>query len=311
MIADGVGNLGAPESTEFMKTEISATLRKLLADTQQEIEFDKSRKSLKRIKQMSRDGLPVLSFSAALSPGNALIAEIKERSPSQGKMRPQNVREAARAYKESPVVKAISVLTSWKNFGPDMRVERLRAVKAQTGKPVLRKDFMLEDYQVYQARAYGADAILLMANILEPDELRRLSDLAFELGMEVLFETHRASELDDLPPAARIIGINCRNFEGGLRPANFAVSRFFRQWLGARRDQSINTNRFEYAGRIAGGKIKVAESGVSAENCRAVFALGFHAVLVGTSLLMNPRGVAAGLKDFEMEMKAPMESLPA
>src|SRR5439155_25568502 len=133
----------------------------------------------------------------------------------------------------SPVVKAISVLTSWNNFGPNMRVERMAAAKQQTSKPVLRKDFIIEEYQVYQARAYGADAILLMANILEPEDLRRLSDLAFELGMDVLFETHRAAELDELPKTAKLIGINSRSFEGGMGLSNFRISRFLRQALGS------------------------------------------------------------------------------
>src|ERR1043166_8014651 len=157
-----------------MKTEISATLRGILADTCREIAEDKSRTSAADMKRMARDAAPVISVSAALSAGNALIAELKECSPSQGQMRPQNVAEAVAAYKHSPVVKAISVLTSWNHFGQNMRVERLAAIKEQTGKPVLRKEFMLEEYQVYQARAHGADAILLMANILDADELRRL-----------------------------------------------------------------------------------------------------------------------------------------
>ncbi len=286
-----------------MKTQISATLLRILADTRKEIERDKSRASAKRLKQMVRDAIPVRSFSSALSAGNALIGEIKERSPSQGKMRPPNVAEAVDAYEASRVVKAISVLTSWTHFGQNMRVERMQAVKQQTSKPVLRKDFIIEDYQVFQARAYGADAILLMANILEAGEMLRLSDLARELGMDALFETHRAAELDDLPETARVVGINCRNFEGGWGARNFKVARFFKQWLGAKRDRSIDASRFEYAAKLPVSVIKVAESGVAADNCREVFSLGFHSVLVGTSLLMDPRGVGAALRDFEAAMQ--------
>ena len=238
-----------------MKAEISATLRRILADTRREIAEDKSRKSLTELMPMVRDAAPVISFFASLSGGNALIAEIKEQSPSQGKMRPQNVAEAIAAYKSSPVVKAISVLTSWRHFGQNMRVERIQPIKEETGKPVLRKEFILEEYQVYQARAYGADAILLMANILDGGELRRLSDLAFELGMEVLFETHCAGELEELPETARIIGINSRNFEGGWRASNFRVSRFLRQRLGTKRDPSVDTQRFEYAAKVPGRAI--------------------------------------------------------
>jgi indole-3-glycerol phosphate synthase len=284
-----------------VKAEISQTLSRILADTRREIELDKARTSAKRLKQMLRDAVPVISFASALSPGNALIAELKERSPSQGKMRPQNIADAPAAYKQSQVVKAISVLTSWTHFGENMRVEMMEVVKKQTAKSVLRKDFVIEEYQIYQARAYGADAILLMANILEADEMRRLSDLAFELGMDVLFETHCAAELDELPKTARIIGINRRTFEGGAR--GFWVARFFRQWLGAKRDRSIDPARFEYANRLPASVIKVAESGVAADDCTAVFSLGFQSILVGTSLLMDPRGVAAALHEFEVAMQ--------
>jgi len=282
-----------------MKTDISATLRDILADTQKEIAQDKARHDLNALKSMLRDAVPVRSFSGALSVGNAVIAELKEASPSQGQMRPQNVADALAAYKESPVVKAISVLTSWTHFGANMRVEKLAVVKEQTGKPILRKDFMIEEYQVYQARAYGADAILLMANILQADEMRRLSDLAFELGMDVLFETHCPEELSPLPETAKIIGINSRSFEGGLGLSNFKVSRFLRQTLGSRRDTSVDLDRFSYIERLPRHAIKIAESGISAENCREVFSRGFDAILVGTSLLMDARGVKAALSEFE------------
>jgi indole-3-glycerol phosphate synthase len=280
-----------------MKTEISDTIRRILSDTAREIEQDKSRESVKRLKHKIRDAIPIRSFAAALSTGNALIAELKERSPSQGKMKPKNFQDATEAYRKSPAVKAISVLTSWHHFGDSMRVTMMEAVKQNTGKPVLRKDFILEEYQVYQARAYGADAILLMANILDRDELRRLSDLAFELRMDVLFETHNAAELEELPETAKIVGINSRSFEGGAR--SFQVARLLRRWLGSRVDRSVDLNRFEYAGRVPDSMIKVAESGVSASNCAQVFPLGFDAILVGTSLLMDERGVIAALREFE------------
>jgi indole-3-glycerol phosphate synthase len=178
-------------------------------------------------------------------------------------------------------------------------MERLAATKQQISKPVLRKDFIIEEYQIYQARAYGADAILLMANILDPDELQRLSATAFELGMDVLFETHCTAELDGLPSNAKIIGINSRSFEGGLSLSNFKISRLLRKLPGAGRDHSVDLERFGYVGKVPAQKIKVAESGISAANCRKVFSLGFHSVLVGTSLLMDPRGIAAALLDFE------------
>src|SRR5260370_38527769 len=192
-----------------------------------ERESARSKESFKRVKQMAKDAPPVLPFKVPLACGAALIAEIKEKSPSQGAMLLENVRQAVSAYKQSRAVKAISVLTNRKHFGQG--IETLRRVKREcASKPLLRKDFITDEYQVYQSRAYGADAILLMANILERDQLHRLSSIAFGLGIDVLFETHRASELQEIPPTANIVGINCRNFEstGGLK-----LCKDLRQWL--------------------------------------------------------------------------------
>src|SRR5205807_6358031 len=85
-------------------------------------------------------------------------------------------------------------------------------IKAQVPKPILRKDFIFEEYQVYEARAFGADALLLMANVLDRDAMRRLFDLSRELGMDVLFEAHTKEEIESIPEGARLYGINSRKF---------------------------------------------------------------------------------------------------
>lgn len=226
-----------------------------------------------------------------------MIGEIKECSPSQGKMNPKNVSHAQEAYKSSSFVKAVSVLTNRTHFGASMTVERMLKIKEFCGKPILRKDFITEAYQVYEARAFGADAILLMANILDKNQLRDLSDIAFELEMDVLFETHSADELDDLPSAAAAIGINCRNFNSS--PSGFKFAKIWRKWLWGNSDKSTNISRFDYASQIPDGVVKIAESGVTPDNCADVFAKGFNAVLVGTSLLLDERGVEGALADFE------------
>ena len=284
------------------ESNLSGTLRRILQDTKAEIDEDRSCQSLKRLRQMVRHALPVRSFYAALAEGRAVIAEVKEKSPSQGPMLPHNVINSIDAYRDSKLVKAVSVLTSRSNFGKNMTVEWMQAIKGRVGKPVLRKDFIFDTYQVYQARAYGADAILLMANILTSEELVQLSDLAFELGMDVLFETHCPEELKELPPSAKIIGINCRTFKGGIGPNNFKLARFLKQWMWTKNDHSVNASRFDYIGQLPSDTIKVAESGVSPETCEEVFAKGFHSILVGTSLLMDKRGVHAALEDFESRL---------
>ena len=287
-----------------MKKTISTTLQKILNDTEEEIAHEKSLQSPKRIRKMFNDAPPVNSFLKALTGGNAIIAEIKNCSPSQGAMRYQNVDEAPLEYKKSHFVKAVSVLTNRSNFGAKKGAKTLLDIRARVCKPILRKDFILEEYQVYQARAYGADAILLMANILEKEEIQNLSDLAFDLGMDVLFETHDPEELDQLPESAAVIGINCRNFDSnGLQPNSFKVAKFFRQWLGVQRDNSVNLSRFDYLRNIKSGAIKVAESGVTSKNCAQVFSMGFDAILVGTSLLMDKRGIGPALREFESAIR--------
>src|SRR5213079_2091600 len=99
-----------------------------------------------------KDAPTLISFADAISGGLCLIAEIKQASPSMGSMKKENVERAAEVYKASAAVKAISVLTH-PDFGPQMNLERLLKVKLETGKPVLRKDFITDEYEVYEARA--------------------------------------------------------------------------------------------------------------------------------------------------------------
>ena len=128
-----------------------------------------------------------------------------------GPMRPENVSAAPIAYEDSPIVAAISVLTNHMHFG--MSIERLTSIRKSGTKPVLRKDFIVEEYQVREARAFGADAILLMANVLDRARMAGFYDLARELGMEALFEVHTEEEISALPRDARVVGINSRKFK--------------------------------------------------------------------------------------------------
>ena len=295
-----------------MKEKISTTLQAILATTAKETEAARSRESLKRVKQMAKDAPKIRSFKRALASGPSLIAEIKQCSPSQGPMKAANFKQAPFAYRDSHIVKAISVLTNQTHFGASMTVARMEKIRAIVSKPILRKDFITDEYQVYQSRAYGADAILLMANILGREELSGLSSLAFDLGMDVLFETHCVAELEELPASAVLVGINCRDFDAA--PSGFRIAKFFRQWLWASSDWSVKKDKLGYASQLPAGAIKIAESGVTVKNCENVFGMGFHSALVGTSLLMDPRGIAAALFDFEQEIdrmrktSAPLES---
>ena len=268
-------------------------LDEILMDVRTELEATKAKRPLAEIRRMVADAPAVRPLPVALSERFRLIAEIKERSPSVGPMRSENVAEAARAYEESPVVAAISVLTNHMHFG--MSVERLAAVRAAGSKPVLRKDFIVEEYQVREARAFGADAILLMANVLDPARLAGFYDLARELGMEALFEVHAEEEILALPRDARVVGINSRKFK--------AKSGFVGKQGASQTDFSLDYSAFELAEKLPAGTLRVAESGVSPQLVGQV-SERFDSALVGTSLLRDPRGIRACLKEFEEVINA-------
>ncbi len=268
-------------------------------DVRREVAEATRARPLAELKRWIADAPPVRSFANALRTSFGLIAEIKERSPSQGPMRRENVDAAPTAYESSPIVRAISVLTNLTHFG--MNIERLHQVKKRGTRPVLRKDFIFDDYQVYEARAFGADAILLMANLLEADELRRLYALARELGMEALFECHTREQIESVPAGAQIYGINSRTFS--VSSADYAEARRQRA-AGSQQDLTTDLRQFELVGHLPAHAIKVAESGVHPETVAALRdELGYHAALVGTSLLTASHGVARVLEAFERALR--------
>jgi indole-3-glycerol phosphate synthase len=263
-------------------------LERILPDVRRELDEARAAVPLGELKQRAAAARPPRDFAAALTArGFGLIAEIKQRSPSMGDMRADNVAAAAAAYEASGVVHALSVLTNQTHFG--MGMDDLCRLAAASTKPVLRKDFILDPYQVYAARAAGADAVLLMANVLSADQMAALHELVLELGMETLFEVHEESEIDALPAAARIVGINSRKFK--------SREGFVAAGQNAAEDFTLDFAAFELAESLPAGCIRVAESGVTPQSV-APLARHFDAALVGTSLLRDPRGVETALQDF-------------
>ena len=272
-----------------MTAEATPTiLDRILEDVREEVGCAKRKRSDADLRGMIADAPPVRSFSKALEKNFGLIAEVKACSPSVGPMRVENVAEAPDAYEESPIVRALSVLTNKRHFGGSM--ERLQEIRDRVSKPVLRKDFILEEYQIREARAFGADAVLLMASVLDAARLKGFHELVLELGMEALFEVHDESEIAALPKSARIVGINSRKFK--------AREGFSGSTGSSEKDFSINLDAFDLVDRLPGGTIRVAESGINARNVDIVFAK-FDAALVGTSLLRDPAGVRSGLAAIE------------
>ena len=263
-------------------------LDRILPDVRRELDEARASVPLEDIARRAADAKPPRDFAGALTiDGFGLIAEWKHRSPSMGEMRAKNVMDAAAAYEKSPVVRAVSVLTNKTHFGGT--IGDLARIAADSSKPVLRKDFILDPYQIYAARAAGADAVLLMANVLSAGRMAELHELVLELGMESLFEVHEEQEIDSLPANARVVGINSRKFKS-------------REGLVARgqsreEDFTLDFGAFELAQSLPAGCVRVAESGVTPATV-APLARHFDAALVGTSLLRDPRGVEASLGEF-------------
>lgn len=272
----------------------------ILKAVRAEVDADQRQISSDEMRRRATDAPPVRSLVDALqAPGFGLIAEIKRRAPSRGPMREENVREAPAAYRDCAAVRAVSVLTNRSHF--DMSPDDLTKIRSVVGKPVLRKDFIIDPYQIDQARVIGADAILLMANVLDAERLRDFYAHALELGMEALFEVHSAEQLDTLPAGARVVGINSRTFDSAswLGLDWYTLSKWARRLGLDRQDLSIRTSQFELVSRVRDGSVKIAESGVTAETVSKLPGMGFDAALVGNSLLLDPAGIRKALTSFE------------
>lgn len=258
-------------------------LDEIVADKRIELAASQRRVSLARLRQMAQDQPPALDFAAALRGIGArhavpLIAEVKKASPSAGLIRADfNPVQIAQTYADNGAA-AISVLTEIKYFqGSLSHLRDIREALGDKRVPLLRKDFIFDPYQVYEARAYGADGLLLIVAILTPDKLRRLLALSRKLGMECLVEVHDEAEVEvALKSDARIIGINNRDL------------RTFKTDLST-------TERLRPL--IPKDKIVVSESGIKGRNDVAKLKRwGVDAVLIGESLMASS-DIAARMKE--------------
>ncbi len=201
-----------------------------------------------------------------------MIAEFKRRSPSAGALREDpDLRGIVSAYERGGAV-ALSVLTEGPNF--DGSLEDLRAARAVCELPILRKDFIVDPYQLYEARAAGADAVLLIVAALGPQELESLNALARAIGLDVLMEVHDGEELRSaLEPGANLVGINNRDL----------------------RDFSVDMERTtQLMDEIPPSVTVVSESGIAtAEHLDRLQRAGVQAVLVGEALMRSPDPEAA------------------
>jgi indole-3-glycerol phosphate synthase len=245
---------------------IPRILHEIVAHKRMEVAAAKKARPLHEVEAEASVAPEPLDFAAALvhGPHITLIAEVKRRSPSAGALRtPFRPVQIARTY-EAHGAAAISVVTDTKFFGGTL--DDLRRVRAAVGIPVLRKDFLIDPYQVFETRAAGADAALLISEILPPKLLSEMLAVATDIGLECLVECHCVAALRKVVESgAEIIGINNRDLH------TFTAS--------------LETTR-RLAKRVPPGRIIVSESALSTRaDVERVASWGAHAVLVGESLL--------------------------
>ena len=252
-------------------------LRTIVAATGRIVEVRRAREPMAMLQTRAAAGSPRgATFESALAESGRVnvIAECKRRSPSRGVLAASYDPVAIARQYQSGGAAAISVLTEPTFF--DGSLEHLAAVRTAVTIPLLRKDFIVDEYQLFEARAAGADAILLIVAALEPDALRRLQQRAWDLGLAVLVEVHDDEELRRaIDSGARIIGVNNRN----LRTLTVDVDASYR-----------------LAAKMPSGVVAVSESGLqSRADLEQLAAAGYRAFLIGERF-MTDRDPASAIR---------------
>jgi indole-3-glycerol phosphate synthase len=254
-----------------------SVLDEILDGVRADLAERQGRVSLEQLKDKARRAPSPLDAMAALkADGVSVIAEVKRASPSRGAMADIDDPAALASDYEAGGARIISVLTEQRRFGGSL--DDLASVRRSVQVPLLRKDFVVSSYQLWEARAYGADLALLIVAALEQSALVSLIERAQSIGLVPLVEVHADDELDRaIDAGATVIGVNARNL------ATLEV------------DRSVFTR---LAPRIPDGVVKIAESGVRGPHDLLQYAAaGADAVLVGESLVTekDPRSAVADL----------------
>lgn len=239
-------------------------LEKIIEVKKQEVALKRSQQSMDKLTDLPLFNSPVRSLVQALKDGSGIIAEYKRRSPSAGEIQNRKIEDVVQFYAASGA-SAFSVLTDDSFFGG--RVGDLRTVKQLVNGPVLRKEFIIDEYQIFEAKAYGADAILLIAEALDEYHATYLTTIAKSLDLEVLMEFHSEEELNKLNDAVDVIGVNNRNLKT------------------LQTDISTSERLIKY---LPYNTLKITESGISSSaDLQKLYSMGYEGCLIGESVLKN------------------------
>ncbi len=242
-------------------------LEKIVGDKKQEIALKKKLVSVLHLEQQPLFERESPSLASALKrSGTGIIAEHKRRSPSRAVINNGlNVWDVAQGYQNAGAC-GMSVLTDGKYFGGSL--DDLVIARSSASFPLLRKDFTIDEYQILEAKAHGADVILLIAAVLNPGQIKQFSALASSLGLEVLLEVHNQEELErSLLPGIQMLGVNNRNLK------TFEVN--------------LDTSR-KLAEKIPEGVVKVSESGISDPTAiRDLHQYGYRGFLIGENFMRS------------------------
>lgn len=238
-------------------------LNEIVANKRSEIQQLKHRIGLSDYIKSPNFRRSVFSLKERIQHQFGIIAEIKRKSPSAGEINPNlNILSQVEFY-EGLGAAGISILTDHSYFGGS--IEDLEQIRAKTNLPLLRKEFIVDEYQLFESKAAGADSILLIASILEKEEAHHLTIVAKSLGLEVIFEIHSFEELDKLNDEIDILMINNRNLKT---------------------QETTLDHSFQLASYLPKNTVNISASGISNPNqLRKLENSGFKGALIGESLL--------------------------
>ncbi|WP_373707767.1 indole-3-glycerol phosphate synthase TrpC [Kaistella sp.] len=255
-------------------------LDKIIEHKKIEVAVAKKKVSLVQLKDAVFFHRKTFSLKESVKSGSGIISEFKRKSPSKGVINDISaVLEVTKSY-EKFGASGISILTDEQFFGGTL--QDLLKVRNEISIPIIRKDFMIDEYQFYEAKANGADVILLIASCLSPIQVEEFTELSHELGLEVLLEIHTKEELNHFNKNIDLVGINNRNLK------DFKVDL----------QHSVNLKNL-----LPNGTLSIAESGIySIEDYRFLKEKGFDGFLMGEYFMRN-KNPGNAFEDFIVEVR--------